>query len=275
MANDFHKRNNNGRGRPAAPSKSAPSKSAPSKSAPSKSAPALSADGIRLAHYMASAGVASRRKSEEMIADGLVTVNGEAVLTPAFKVPEGAEVCVNGKPIRPASEKVYLALNKPVGYTCTAEDVHARHIVFELLPKEFGRLFTVGRLDRDSEGLLLVTNDGDWAQRLSHPSFRMEKSYYVECEGNFTTEIRRRLLEGLHVEGEFLKPVAVRELRHMRGHAVLEFTMVEGRKREIRRLCEAVGLEVTLLRRVAFGPFRLGNLPPGRWRRLTPEELAT
>lgn len=235
--------------------------------------PAASGE-MRLAHYLASAGVASRRKCEEFIVDGLVTVNGEAVLTPAYKVPaEGAEVCVNGKKVKVTSDKVYLLLNKPAGYTCTSADPHARHLVFELLPKTFGRLFTVGRLDRDSEGLLLITNDGDWAQKMAHPSHRTEKCYYVECEGNFTTEIRRKLLEGLHENGEFLRPLEVRELRHLRGHCELEFKMIEGKKREVRRLCSAVGLEVTLLRRVAFGPYRLGELPLGKWRQLSAEEM--
>ncbi|MBP1583681.1 MAG: rRNA pseudouridine synthase [Victivallales bacterium] len=229
---------------------------------------------MRLAKFLAMAGVASRRHSEELILNGQVTVNGEAVLTPAFNVvPADSDIRLNGKQVTLPDQKIYLLLNKPAGYTCTAQDPHAERLIYELIPKQFGRLFTVGRLDRDSEGLILLTNDGDWAQRLSHPSRRIERCYYVECEGNFTTELRRRLLDGVWDNGELLKPLEVTQLRHFVGHAQLEFRLAEGKNREVRRLCQAVGLQVTLLKRTSFGNVSLGNLPVGKWRKLTEDEI--
>ena len=232
--------------------------------------------GERIAKYLSACGVASRRNCEQYVVDGRVTVNGEAVTSPAHNVdPEHDQVRFDGKLVTPSPQgKVYLMLNKPAGYTCSAHDVHAQQLVYQLIPAQFGRVFTIGRLDRDSEGLLLLTNDGDFAQQVVHPSKRIYKRYYVECAGRFTTSIRRRLLDGMYDNGEFLQALAVEQKSVQRGICVLEIVLGEGRKREVRRLCKDVGLKVLLLRRIAIGQLRLdSHLKPGGWRVLTENEL--
>ena len=232
--------------------------------------------GERIAKYLAECGVASRRNCEQYVVEGRVTVNGEAVTSPAHNIdPAHDQVRFEGKLVTPSPQgKVYLMLNKPAGYTCSAHDVHAKELVYQLIPAQFGRVFTIGRLDRDSEGLLLLTNDGDFAQKVVHPSKRIYKRYYVECAGQFTTSLRRRLLDGMYDNGEFLQALAVEQKSVQRGICALEIVLGEGRKREVRRLCKDVGLKVLLLRRIAIGQLRLDNrLKPGGWRVLTENEL--
>ena len=227
------------------------------------------AKGMRLARFLAKTGIGSRRSCEEYIKDGRVTVNGEAVTEVGTCVVPGEDVvCFEGKQVTYAdSDRVYLMLNKPAGYTCSSKDVHAANLVSQLIPERFGRLFTVGRLDRESEGLLLLTNDGDFAQRLSHPSHEIYKRYYVECYGRFTTAIRRKLLDGMYDNGEFLRALNVEQVSVQHGSCKLIFTLGEGRKREIRRLCKDVGLTVMLLRRIAVGQLKLDEkLTVGSWR---------
>ncbi len=229
----------------------------------------------RLAKFLASAGIASRRNCEELIQEGRVTVNGEPVVSPAYNVdPEKDHVCFEGRPVESYPQgKVYILLNKPVGYTCSAKDDHAEKLVFELIPQRFGRLFTVGRLDRDSEGMLILTNDGEYAQRVMHPSRQIVKRYYVECDGQFTTSLRRRMIEGFYDNDEFLRALNVEEVNVSRGHCTLIFTLGEGRKREVRRLCKDVGLQVTLLRRIAIGALEMDDkLSAGSWRMLSEAE---
>ncbi|MBR6472052.1 MAG: rRNA pseudouridine synthase [Victivallales bacterium] len=231
--------------------------------------------GVRLAKYLASAGIGSRRSCEEYIQEGRVTVNGEAVTKVGTCVSPGEdEVRFEGKLVSPdGHSKVYLMLNKPAGYTCSAQDVHAAKLVYQLIPERFGRLFTVGRLDRDSEGLLLLTNDGEFAQRLTHPSHEIYKRYYVECVGRFTTAIRRRLLDGMYDNGEFLQALNVEQVSVQYGSCKLVFTLGEGRKREVRRLCKDVGLKVRLLRRIAIGQLELDpKLTLGSWRVMSPHD---
>ena len=231
--------------------------------------------GMRLAKFLAKAGIGSRRSCEEYIREGRVTVNGEAVTAVGTCVTPGEDtVCFEGKPVAFADgEFVYLMLNKPVGYTCSAKDSHAENLVYQLIPERFGRVFTVGRLDRDSEGLLLLTNDGDFAQRLTHPSHEIYKRYYVECEGRFTTAIRRQLLDGMYDNGEFLHALNVEQVSVRYGACSLIFTLGEGRKREVRRLCKDVGLRVKLLRRVSIGQLELdAKLTVGSWRIMSPHD---
>ncbi len=234
-------------------------------------------NGVRLAKFLAAAGIASRRNCEQLIIEGRVTVNGEPVTTPAYNVdPAHDQVCFEGKAVSALanSNRVYILLNKPAGYTCSAKDVHAEQLVYSLIPSRYGRLFTVGRLDRDSEGLLILTNDGDFAQKLTHPTQRVTKRYYVECRGQFTTRCRRMMLDGMYDNEEFLQALDVVQKSVQRGSCSLEITLGDGRKREVRRLCKDVGLEVTLLRRVAVGRLELGAaLPVGSWRMMTEEEL--
>jgi 23S rRNA pseudouridine2605 synthase len=164
-------------------------------------------------------------------------------------------------------------LNKPAGYTCSSADAHAEHLYLELLPERFGRLFSIGRLDRDSEGLLLVTNDGEFAQALAHPSHEVTKRYRVCCRGQVDDAALLRMCRGIRDAGEMLRAERVRRLSSRGDRVELEFVLVEGRKREIRRLCARSGLRVTELRRVAVGSVTLGGLAPGRWRHLREPEI--
>lgn len=230
--------------------------------------------GVRLAKFMAEAGVASRRRCESMITEGRVSVNGQPVLTPACKVDPSRDVIrCQGRTLT-LDDKVYLMLHKPAGYTCSAHDVHAGKLVYELVPDRFGRLFSIGRLDRDSEGLLLFTNDGALAHNLTHPSRQIARRYLVTCSGRFSPDIRQRMLEGIYDEGDFLRPASVECLSREPEQALLEMTLTEGKKREIRRLCLALGLAVTTLRRISFACLTLDDLPAGQWRLLTPAEIS-
>jgi 23S rRNA pseudouridine2605 synthase len=228
---------------------------------------------VRIARFLAAAGLAARRKCEELVTAGRVTVNGAAVTSPATLVRPGTDrVCVDGKPVTPA-RRVVLLLHKPPGYTCSADDAHAERLVTDLLPATAGRLFTVGRLDRDSEGLLLCTNDGELAERLSHPRYQVPKTYRVEVAEPVAPAVLRRFRAGLTDQGERLCVAEGRIVSTGPTKSVLELVLKEGKKREIRRLCESAGLKVCRLCRIAYGPLLLAGLPPGTWRELTPEEL--
>ncbi len=229
---------------------------------------------VRLARYLASCGVASRRACEDLIRSGAVRVNGVAVTSPATTVVPGQDQVSCGGVAAVPRDPIYVLLNKPAGVTCSARDPHAGRLVRDLVPAHLGRLFTVGRLDRDSEGLVLLTNDGALAQGLAHPSNGVERAYEVEVEGPAGARTLDRLRQGVWDEGEFLRPVRVEALRAGSRGRLLRVVLTTGRKREVRRLCRAVGLEVVALRRVRFGPLRLGTLPAGRWRFLTPAEMA-
>ncbi|MDY0176749.1 MAG: pseudouridine synthase [Lentisphaeria bacterium] len=234
-----------------------------------------SGNSLRLARFLASAGIASRRDCEELIRQGKVQVNDKVVLSPAINVDPDVDLVKFEDKLLQIEKKVYLLLNKPPGFTCSASDPFAKRLVYELVPKKFGRLFSVGRLDRESEGLLILTNDGDFSQALSHPSRQVPRRYLVACEGYFTSAKRRRMLEGIRDQGELLQATSVQQRGHFKGHAELEIALSSGKKREIRRLCKALDLEVTSLQRIAFGSIELGNLPTGRWRLLDAAEAKT
>lgn len=223
---------------------------------------------MRLQAFLARAGVGSRRKAEALIREGRVRVNGE-VAHLGQRVGPGDVVEVDGKRVEPPRERVVLALHKPKGYTTTRFDPHAAHTVYELLP-EIPGLHPVGRLDRDSEGLLLFSNDGALTFRLTHPRHGVRKVYRVWTErGTLPEAVCRKLVQGVVLEDGPAKALACRPAP---GGAFL--TLAEGRKREVRRMLLAVGYPVKRLLRVQMGPIRLGNLPPGRWRRLSEEEVA-
>jgi 23S rRNA pseudouridine2605 synthase len=229
--------------------------------------------GMRIAKYLAAAGLGSRRACEQLVLAGEVAVNGETLDSPARNVIPGEdEVRVRGRKVVPESH-TYVALNKPVAYTCSQRDDYAEHLVYELIPDSLGRLFTIGRLDRDSEGLILLTNDGDFAQALSHPSRGVEKVYHVDCRGLLAEETRQRLLAGVHDQGELLRPLDVRVLTQRGRNCRVEFRLGEGRKREVRRLCSFAHLGVVRLVRVSIGPLRLGDLASGTWRELAAREV--
>lgn len=224
---------------------------------------------MRLGKFVATAGVASRRAAEEIIRSGRVGVNGAPVLDPARDVGDGDTVTVDGSPVRQPRQRVVYALNKPVGVVSTARDTHGRATVVSLVPDEL-RLYPVGRLDADTSGLILLTNDGELAHRLTHPRFEVSKTYLAEVGGPPVAEPALAALRaGVTLEDGVSAPAEVRRLAPRR----LEITLREGRNRQVRRMCEAVGHPVRTLERIAFGPLRLGRLAPGAHRRLTEAEL--
>ena len=225
---------------------------------------------MRLAKYLAHAGVASRRAAEEMIAAGRVTVAGELVTDPARDVPDDGEVALDGRPLEGPEPRVVYAVNKPVGVLSTARDTHGRPTVVQLVPERAVRLYPVGRLDADSSGLILLTNDGELANRLTHPRFEVPKTYRAKLAGPPIDE--RALAElraGVELGDGPTAPAAARRI----GERELELTIREGRNRQVRRMCEAVGRPVLELRRVGFGPLRLGRLAPGAHRLLGAAEV--
>ena len=229
---------------------------------------------VRLQKFLSQAGVASRRAAEEPMRPGRVRVNGRPATEPGIKVDPGKDVIeVDGRRVRPAAP-VWIALNKPRGYVTTRSDPRGRSTVYDLLPAEHRRLFHVGRLDYDSEGLLLLTNDGDAAERLQHPRYEVDRVYHVEVDEPLTEAARRALLSGVMLEDGQARARALRRLRASAGGIERwAVTMREGRKREVRRMFDAVGSPVRRLRRVRYGPIELGSLRPGAWRKLTPREV--
>ncbi|MBX6423778.1 pseudouridine synthase [Thermosulfurimonas sp. F29] len=230
---------------------------------------------MRLAKFMARAGVASRRKAEEMIRAGRVKVNGRVVTEVATRVdPERDRVEVDGRAVR-LPEKVYYVFYKPRGYITALSDPHGRPTIAKFLRGLPSGVFPVGRLDRDSEGLLLLTNDGDLAQRLLHPRFEIPRVYRVWLVRPPREELLLRILrEGLEIEGRRVFPDEIRPLRRNRRECVYEIRLHEGRKREVRRIFAAAGTLVKRLVRIRFGPLTLGNLRPGEIRPLRPDELS-
>lgn len=230
---------------------------------------------VRLQKYLADAGVASRRACETLILEGRVNVNGQPVRLLGSKVdPEHDKVTVNGKPARP-KRKLYVALNKPRRCLCSRRDDKGRDTVYGLLPAEWGNLFTVGRLDYESEGLIFLTNDGDLSLRLTHPRYGIQKKYLARVDGRVDEESANRLRQGVIDEGERLRAKAVRVHHSARSASVVELDLTEGRNREVRRMFAALGLTVKRLQRIQIGRIKLGELRPGRWRTLTDHEIET
>jgi len=228
---------------------------------------------VRLQKYLAEAGIASRRRSEELIEDGRVSVNGSAIRLLGTKIdPERDSVSIDGKPVV-RDRKVYIALNKPAGFLCTSHDTHGRQRAVDLLPRSLPRVYTVGRLDKDTEGLLLLTNDGTFSLRLTHPRYKMTKTYFVEVEGELTRAEIARLLEGVHSDGEMLHAERIFHVRAQRKATTLRLVLNEGKKRQIRRMMAVMGHRVTRLVRLAVGPIELGNMGTSQWRYLTHEEV--
>jgi 23S rRNA pseudouridine2605 synthase len=223
---------------------------------------------VRLAKYLAHAGVASRRAAEGLVAAGRVTVGGELVRDPARDVDETSRVAVDGREVRPEPQEVH-ALNKPAGVVSTARDTHGRPTVVELV-RSSRRLYPVGRLDADTTGLILLTNDGELAERLTHPRYGVEKVYRARVQpARVSPEALDRLRRGVRLDDGMTAPARARQPRP----GLLEIGLREGRKRQVRRMVEAVGHRVLELERVAFGPLGLRGLEPGRSRRLSGAEV--
>jgi len=259
---------------------------------------------MRLQVFLSHNGVYSRRRAMELIQQGLVTVNGQLTTEPSWKVfPERDQVTVSGKLIA-AKQYEYVILNKPQGYVTTMAEHRGEKSVLELLPEEYHHLKPVGRLDRDTEGLLLFTNDGDVAYKLTHPKFNVDKVYYVEIRGQMSEVSKRKLEKGVSIEGEMTSPAKIidvctsnlnspkktnveilttavnissekvsKDVKSADGKTNFYMTIHEGKKRQIRLMCKAVDHEVDYLKRISQGPLALGNLKSGQWRRLTVEEI--
>lgn len=227
----------------------------------------------RLQKMLSAAGVCSRRAAEDYLAAGRVTVNGETARLGQKADPDRDEILVDGRPLAPRATPVYILLNKPRGYVSTLSDEKGRKTVAELVADCGARVYPVGRLDMDSEGLLLLTNDGAFANALMHPKHEVEKTYDVWVTG-YTPGGERRLAKPITLDGYTIRPPKVKLLKAEGQSAKFRVTIHEGRNRQVRRMCDAAGMHCTRLRRIQEGSLRLGDLPLGKWRYLTEAEVA-
>lgn len=235
-------------------------------------------DGVRLQKLLSMAGVASRRASEQLIVEGRVTVNGAVVMTLGAKAdPAGDDIRVDGRRLRFDVRARYIVLNKPKGFVTTRKDPEGRKTVMELLSGVREYVYPVGRLDYESEGLLLMTSDGDLAARLTHPSHEVERVYEAVVAGNPSEEALDKLRRGVFLDGRRTAAAGVRRGRvtgkHVKQLSMLVVTLTEGRNRQVRRMMASIGHPVRKLTRVRMGPITLGALRPGQWRDLTPKEV--
>lgn len=228
---------------------------------------------IRLQKHLSECGIASRRKAEELIDAGKVRVNGRIARLSDKVDPKRDKVTVNGKNVIAVTNKVYIMLHKPRGFVTTMSDEFGRKSVADLVKDVGVKVFPVGRLDRDSEGLLLMTNDGEMANTLTHPSSLVNKTYRVTVAGEADTESVEKLCNGIELDGRKTLPCDVFVIERKPDRTVLNFIIHEGRNRQIRRMCEAVGLEVLRLKRTEIAGVKLGMLPPGSWRELNAREM--
>ena len=228
---------------------------------------------LRLQKFLADAGIASRRASEQIILDGRVEVNGKVVRELGSKIdPAQDRVVVDGRPIQ-SKRKIYAALNKPAGYLCSRKDEGDRKTIFDLLPKEWAHLFSVGRLDLDTEGLIFLTNDGEFSLRLTHPRYQVSKTYVATIEGRVEPDLLEKFRRGVVDHGEKLTAQKTHLISANNTRSVVELELTEGKNREVRRLFESQGRMVLALKRIRIGPIKLGELPSGKWRTLTLPEI--
>lgn len=227
----------------------------------------------RLQKYLARSGVASRRAAEELIRRGLVKVNGIVVTEMGTQIdPEQDLITVNGKVVKPEEKKVYLLFNKPLRVVTTLDDPQGRAKVTDFLHGIKERVFPVGRLDYLTEGLLLLTNDGDLAYRLTHPRYQIAKTYLASVQGSVSHQLVRVLEKGVELEDGKTQPAQVRVIKRTPQETLMEITIREGRNRQVRRMCEKIGHPVLSLKRISFGNLELGNLPTGQYRYLSRSE---
>lgn len=230
---------------------------------------------VRLQKYIAMCGVASRRNAEVMIQNGRVKVNGKQVSQQGTKIEIGADnVEIDGKPIKLEQKKYYIMLNKPIGYVTTVNDQFNRPAVVDIIKKDINaRIFPVGRLDYETEGLLLLTNDGDFAYKVTHPKFCRDKTYIATLKGGITIHGLNALRRGVKIDDYITSPAKVEILDAVSGVTIVKITIHEGKNRQVRKMFESVGSKVIHLQRVSIGKVELGNLPLGRWRHLTSHEI--
>jgi pseudouridine synthase len=228
---------------------------------------------VRLQKFLAEAGVASRRASEQLILDGRVSVNGQPVVLLGSKVdPARDTIALDGRALK-TKRKLYIALHKPPFYVCTRKDELNRRTIHDLLPREWDNLYSVGRLDAESEGLIFLTNDGDFSLRLTHPRYGVKKKYIALVEGRVEASLLKKFTEGIRHEGELLKAEKAKLLSANNSHSEVELELAEGKNREVRRLFESIGLTVVRLARVQIGKIRIAELKAGKWRTLTETEI--
>ncbi len=229
---------------------------------------------VRLQKFIADSGITSRRKAEEYIRDGRVRVDGKVVREMGIKInPSENLVEVDGNAIRPEEKKFYIMLNKPMGYITTTSDDFGRPTVMELCRDVHGRIYPVGRLDYDTQGLLLLTNDGDFANTVMHPSNKLKKTYIAWLKGMITPEAIKKLRNGVDIGDYFTRPAEVELIGANERESNIKIIIGEGKKRQVRRMCEAVGYPVLRLKRVAIDRILMGNLPEGKWRHLKKVEI--
>lgn len=229
---------------------------------------------VRLQKYLADCGIASRRKAEEMISKGRVSVNGHTVTSMGEKISPGSDtVLCDGNPVMQPGEYVYVLLNKPKGYVTTMSDPQGRPIVTSLVKDLPQRLFPVGRLDLDTEGALILTNDGSLAQKIQHPSHETSKTYEALVQGHPGQAKIRQLEAGILLEDQKTAPAKIKILKHMQRQTLVRITIHEGRKRQVKKMFEFVGNPVISLKRIAYGGLQLGNLPSGRYKMLNHRDL--
>jgi len=229
---------------------------------------------VRLNKFLAQAGVASRREADRMITEGRVSVNNTFVEELGVQIdPVKDLIRVDGRKVKKEKKEFYLLLNKPAGYLVTLKDPFKRQTVLELLPKMKNRVFPVGRLDFNSEGLLLLTNNGELANRLMHPRYRIKKVYEVKTKGVPTHKSLQRLERGIYLDGKKTAPTKVKLLVSDPKNAKVRIELTEGRKREVRRMFEAIGFSLLSLKRINFAGLAIGTLKRGKWRYLTPSEV--
>ncbi|MBR3052635.1 MAG: rRNA pseudouridine synthase [Firmicutes bacterium] len=228
---------------------------------------------MRINKYIAASGIASRRKADELIKNGNVRVNGTALTEPGYEVADGDLVEVNGTPVLPPENKVYILLNKPVGYVTTVKDEGGRPTVMDLVTEVEGRVFPVGRLDVNTSGMLIMTNDGDFAYRVAHPKHKLGKTYRVRVAGIVTRGKLDRLRKGVDIGGFVTSPAEVEIVKELPKETVLEITIHEGKNRQVRKMCKAIDCPVRELERIAIGPVKIGRLATGGYRKLTRQEI--
>ena len=231
---------------------------------------------IRLNKFLAQAGVASRREVDKMIAEGRIKVNGQVVQMLGYKIDdENDRVEVEGRRVEREEGLIYLMLNKPPGYLVTLKDNFQRPTILQLLPSLSKRVFPVGRLDYDSSGLLLMMNDGELAYRLTHPRFKVPKAYLIKVRGEPDPSKLSRLEKGIYLDGKKTAPAKIAKIRSDPKKSLFKIEIYEGRKREVKRMFQAIGHKVLQLQRISFGGLRLGSLKAGKWRYLTRKEIDT
>ena len=230
---------------------------------------------IRLQKFLAESGVASRRKAEDLIKQGRVSVNGTIVTEMGLKVKIQDKVKVDGKAVGFEDKKIYIMLNKPVGYVTTVKDQFARKTVIDLVEGIGERIYPVGRLDYDTSGLLLMSNDGDFTYKLTHPRHEMKKVYIAKIKGVPLEQEMSRFRKGLEIEGGKTAPASFRILELYKQNCLVEIIIHEGKNRQVRKMCDAIGHPVITLKRIAIGELHLGDLPEGKWRHLKEHELKT